>query len=92
VDVFSVADIVAPFFLFFPVGGLLAVWPLRRSGWLAHLLPGLYLAIATELGQVLVVDRFFGGTDLIVQCAGVAIGWMVIRMAGYTPHGVMLLK
>ena len=92
VDVYSVADIVAPFFLFFPVGGLLAVWPLRRRGWLAHLLPGLYLAVATELGQVLVVDRFFGGTDLIVQCAGVAIGWMVIRMAGYEPHGVMLPK
>jgi glycopeptide antibiotics resistance protein len=92
VDVYSVADIVAPFFLFLPVGGLLAVWPLRRAGWLAHLLPGLYLAVGTELGQVLVVDRFFGGTDLIVQCAGVAIGWMVVRMAGYTTHGVILPK
>jgi len=92
VDVYSVADIVAPFFLFLPVGGLLAVWPLRRDGWLAGLLPGLYLAMITELGQVLIADRYFGGTDMIVQCAGVAIGWMVIRMAGYTTHGVILPK
>jgi len=91
-DVYSVADIVAPFFLFLPVGGLLAVWPLRRDAWLAGLLPGLYLAMITELGQILIADRYFGGTDMIVQCAGVAIGWMVIRMAGYEPHGVMLRK
>jgi glycopeptide antibiotics resistance protein len=89
-DMYSVADIVAPFFLFLPVGGLLAVWPLQRNGWLAGMLPGLYLAMITELGQILIADRYFGGTDMIVQCAGVAIGWMVIRIAGYEPHGVML--
>jgi glycopeptide antibiotics resistance protein len=90
VDVYSVADIGAAFFLFLPVGGLLAVWPFKRHGWLAHLLPGLYLAAIAEWTQILVVGRFFGATDVIVQCAGVAIGWMVIRMAGYQPHGVML--
>ena len=90
VDVYSVADIGAAFFLFLPVGGLLAVWPLKRHGWLAHLLPGLYVAVLAELSQILIVDRYFGLTDAIVQCAGVAIGWMVIRMAGYQPHGVLL--
>jgi hypothetical protein len=50
----------------------------------------LYLAALSEFSQILVAGRFFGATDVIVQCAGVAIGWMVIRMAGYQPHGVML--
>jgi len=90
VDVYSVADIGAAFFLFLPVGGLLAVWPLKLRGWLAHFLPGLYLAALVELSQILIVDRYFGLTDVIVQCAGVAIGWMVIRMAGYQPYGVLL--
>jgi glycopeptide antibiotics resistance protein len=90
VDVYSVADIGAAFFLFLPVGGLLAVWPLRRRGWLGDLLPGLYLAALVELSQIMIVDRYFGLTDVIVQCAGVAIGWMVIRMAGYQPYGVLL--
>lgn len=90
VDVYSVADIGAAFFLFLPVGALLAVWPLKHHGWLAHLLPGLYLATLMELSQIFIVDRYFGLTDVIVQCAGVAIGWMVIRMAGYQTHGVLL--
>ncbi|UCG87266.1 MAG: VanZ family protein [Gemmatimonadota bacterium] len=90
VDVYSVADIGAAFFLFLPVGALLAVWPLKRRGWLADLLPGLYLAALAELSQILIVDRYFSLTDAIVQCAGVAIGWMVVRMAGYQPHGVLL--
>ena len=44
VDLFSVVDVVSPFFLYLPLGGLLAVWPLARRGWLANFWPAVYLA------------------------------------------------
>ncbi len=91
VELFSVADIVAAFFLYVPVGSLLAAWPLRFRGVLAHLLPGLYVAMGTELGQIFVTGRYPDGTDLLVQCAGVAIGWAVLRHAGFRPYGQMLV-
>ena len=90
VDLFSVADIGGPFFLYLPLGGLLAVWPLRRRGPLGYCLPAVYLAALTELGQVIVAGRYFGITDVIVQCAAVAIGWTVIGRAGFHPYGEML--
>jgi glycopeptide antibiotics resistance protein len=89
-DLFSVADVAEGFLLYLPLGGLLAVWPVRRSGRLAGVLPGLYLAAAAELGQIFVAGRFFDVTDFLVQAAGVAIGWAVVRHAGYRPHGQML--
>jgi VanZ family protein len=89
-DPASIAEILKPFFLFFPIGGLLAVWPLRRRGWLGGWLPALYLAIVTEGLQGFVSGRYFDGTDLAVQCAAAAIGWAVVRQAGYEPHGSLL--
>jgi peptidoglycan/LPS O-acetylase OafA/YrhL len=74
-----VADVVKPFFLFFPLGALLAVWPLRRRGALGYCLPAIYLAVITEIGQGFVEGRFFDGTDLLIQCAAAAIGWLVVR-------------
>ncbi len=89
-DLFSVADIGAPFFLYLPLGGLFAVWPLRRRGPAGYCLPAVYFAALTELGQVLVSGRHFGITDVIVQCAAVGIGWTVIRRAGFHAYGEML--
>lgn len=88
-DFYSVADIAAPFFLYFPVGAYLAVWPVRRSGWLSGCLAGIYLAVATEASQILVLDRFFSGTDIMVQTAGVWLGFVVIRRAGYRVYGTL---
>lgn len=90
VDLFSVADLAEGFLLYLPLGGLLGVWPLRRTGWLRGLLPGIYVAAGTELGQIFVAGRFFDVTDFLVQAAGVAIGWAVVHHAGYQPYGSML--
>jgi len=86
----GVGEVGESFFLFLPVGALLAVWPLRREGWLRGWLPGWYLALVAELGQIAVVDRFFDVTDLLVEAAAVAIGWAIVRRAGYPTYGVML--
>jgi len=86
----GVGEVGESFFLFLPIGALLAVWPLRREGWLRGWLPGWYLALVAELGQIAVVDRFFDVTDLLVEAAAVAIGWAIMRRAGYPTHGVML--
>ena len=89
-ELFSVADIVGPFFLYLPVGALLAAWPVRMRGIWSGYWPGLYVAAGLETGQILVAGRYFDGTDLIVQCAAVLIGWAVMRMAGVEPHGEMV--
>ncbi len=86
-SVFSVVDVVAPFCLYFPLGALLAVWPWRRSGWMADLWPAAYLAFGTEALQLFVQGRFVDVTDPLVQFSGALIGWTVIRRAGYRPYG-----
>jgi glycopeptide antibiotics resistance protein len=88
----SVADIAITFFLFLPLGGLLAVWPLRLRGWLGYCLPGVYVAIATELLQLVIRDRYFSGTDLMVQCAGVVVGYVVLKLAGYGVAGEVVVE
>ncbi len=89
-DVFSVVDVAVGFFLFLPVGALLAVWPLAKQGPLGKYLPGIYLAAGTELSQVLIAGRHMDITDFLVQGAGVVIGWVVIRRAGFLPYGTIL--
>jgi glycopeptide antibiotics resistance protein len=89
VDMFSVVDVVSPFLLYLPLGGLLAVWPLARSGWLARFWPAVYLAMGSELCQVLVRGRLLDSTDLLVQVSGVVVGWMALRRAGFAPHGTL---
>jgi glycopeptide antibiotics resistance protein len=90
VDLFSVGDVVVPFFLYLPLGSLLAVWPVRLRGALGYCLPAVYFAILAEFGQVLVATRHFGITDVLVQCAAVGIGWAIMQRAGFRPHGEML--
>lgn len=88
VDFFSVVDVCAPFFLYLPLGALLAAWPWRREGALAGPLPGVLLALALEVGQVVVLYRMLDVTDAIVTASGVLVGWAVMRRAGYRPYGV----
>lgn len=90
VDLFSVANVATPFFLYFPLGGLLAVWPLRNRGWLSGWAPAAYIALLTELGQIFIVGRYFDGTEILVQWAGAGIGWAVIRRAGFPDYGAVL--
>lgn len=87
VDLFSAADVVVQFLLFLPLGVLLAAWPLRRAGRLSGPLPAIYLAVALEISQLFIADRFFDITDLLVQAAGAGMGWAVATRAGMAPHG-----
>jgi VanZ family protein len=89
-DMFSVFDVPATFFLYLPLGALLAVWPLARGGWLGFVWPVAYLAVATEIAQLFVLDRWVDVTDPLLQIAGAAVGWAVLRRAGFTPHGTLL--
>ncbi len=89
-DLYSVADVVQLFALHLPLGGLLAVWPVRRSGPLRGLLPALYVAALGEIGQIVVVSRFFDVTDLLVAVAGAAVGYAVVRRAGFHVRGQLL--
>jgi len=90
VDYFSVADIARQFALLIPVGGLLAVWPLRSRGWLSGPLPGIYAACVLEGGQILLVHRMFDMTDALVGTSAVLLGWIIVRRAGMLPHGELL--
>jgi glycopeptide antibiotics resistance protein len=90
VDAFSALHVLQQFLLYLPLGSLLAVWPLRlRGGW-AHLWPGVWLAVVIELGHVVIVDRTFDVTNALVACAGLGIGWVVVRRSGFTPYGEAL--
>jgi VanZ family protein len=89
-DLLSVVDVPATFLLYLPLGALLAVWPLARTGWLAFIWPVAYLALATEVTQLFVLGRWMDVTDVLLQIAGAAVGWTVLRRAGFTPHGTVL--
>jgi len=91
-DLFSVADVVSPFFLYLPLGAFLSGWPARRAGPVGGCLAGVYLAAVTELGQVFVAGRYFSGTDVMIQTAAVAIGWTVMRRVGYRPYGALVTE
>ena len=87
VDFFSVVKVCAPFFLYLPLGGLLAVWPWRKRGLLQGPLPGIWLALATEAAQLVVRERLPDITDVLVQASGAIIGWTIVRRAGYRSYG-----
>lgn len=82
-DLFSVADVLRSFLLFVPLGAVLAVRPLRRSGVLRGASPALCAALLLEFGQALVAGRFFDGTDVIVTGAGAGFAWFAVRAAGF---------
>ncbi len=90
IDLFGVADLVRQFALFLSIGVLLAVWPLRQRGWQAFVLPAMYLAAVLEVGQLFVVGRTFDVTDIITQCAAAAVGYVIVRRAGWGVVGTVL--
>jgi hypothetical protein len=75
---------------FFPLGALLAVWPLRRHGRLRGLAPAIYLAVVLEAGKIPIADRFLDVTHVLIQGAGAAIGFLLVRRLGYKVQGEML--
>jgi glycopeptide antibiotics resistance protein len=89
-DLFSASIVAVGFLLHLPVGALLAVWPLRSRGWLAHVLPGLWIVMIMELGQLFIADRYFDVTDIIIGAGGVLTGWALMRRAGFQPRGEAL--
>ena len=91
VDAFSALHVLQQFLLYLPLGSVLAVWPLRLTGRWAHLWPGVWLAVVIELGHVLIVDRTFDPTNALIACAGLAIGWVVVRRSGFVPYGEALV-
>jgi VanZ family protein len=88
-DLFTVVDVCAPFFLYLPLGGLLSVWPWRRSGPWSGPWPGVWLALLLELSQAVVLDRMPDITDFLVTASGVLVGWAILRRAGYRQYGEM---
>ena len=80
-SLYSVADVAVDFLLFFPLGVWLAVRPMRTRGPLGGMLPALWLATVLEFGQLWVAERTFDVTDLLVEWAGVLVGWEVVRQA-----------
>lgn len=89
-DLFGVMDVAEQFFLYVSIGVVLAAWPLRYRGWVANVLPGFYLAAVLEAGQIVVMSRVFDVTDLLTQCAAVAVGFVVARRAGCEARGELL--
>ena len=76
--------------IFFPLGALLAVWPLRRRGLLRGMLPAIYLAVVLEVGKIPIADRFMDVTHILIQSAGAALGFLLVRRMGYTVNGELL--
>lgn len=89
-DIATAVDVMLGFLLFVPIGALLAVWPLRLRGPLRTFLPGLYLAATVELGQLFMARRWFDTTDILIHGAAVALGWVIVRRAGFQPYGEAL--
>ena len=92
VDAFSALHVLQQFLLYVPLGSLLAVWPLRLRGRWAHLWPGVWLAVVIELGHLVIVERTFDVTNALVACAGLGIGWIVVRRSGFAPYGEALAQ
>ncbi len=89
VDVFSALHVMQQFLLYVPLGALLAVWPFRSSGRLAHLWPGVWIAVVIEIGHIVVANRTFDVTNALLALAGLGIGWIGVRRCGYRPYGAV---
>jgi VanZ family protein len=87
VDFFSVSDVCAQFLLFLPLGGLLAIWPVRRHGALAGPLPAIWLAFFCEAMQTFVWERTLDVTVPLIQASAAVIGWAIVQRAGYRVYG-----
>jgi glycopeptide antibiotics resistance protein len=89
-DLHSAADATIAALLFLPLGTLLAVWPLRRSGPFRGLLPGVLLALFAESLQIVLAARTFDLTDVLIASAAMGVGCALARRAGYAPYGELL--
>jgi glycopeptide antibiotics resistance protein len=87
VDVFSALHVAQLFSLYLPLGCVLAVWPLRRSGRWSSLWPAVAFAFAIEAGHVVIAERFFDATNALIAIAGLSIGWVLTRRAGFRQYG-----
>ena len=88
-DLFSIIDVTNVFFLFFPLGALLAVWPFKTRGWWGGILPGIWLAAVVEFAQLFVVGRTLALADILVAAAAVWTGSVLVRRAGFPLRGEM---
>jgi glycopeptide antibiotics resistance protein len=88
--VFSALHVVQLFALYFPLGAMLAVWPLRLSGRWSGLGPALLLAAVIEAGHLVIAGRYFDVTNALIAWAGLGIGWTVVRRSGFRPYGAAL--
>jgi len=86
-DVFSAMHVAQQFFLYLPLGSLLAVWPLRLRGFRSGLTPALLFALAIEAGHIVIDERLFDITNAMLAWAGLAVGWIIVRRSGYVPYG-----
>lgn len=90
-DMFSVVDVCLPFFLFLPIGALLAAWPISTAKMWRGPLPGLWLSLALETGQLFIIGRSLDVTDLLIQASGVLMGYTIIKRAGYGTYGTVTM-
>lgn len=89
-DAFSALHVLQQFFLYLPLGAVLAVWPLALRGPLAGLRPALLLAVLLEAGHLVIAERLFDLTNVLLTCAGLAVGWTLVRRSGFAPYGAAL--
>ncbi|MDQ6830746.1 MAG: VanZ family protein [Gemmatimonadota bacterium] len=89
-DLYSVTHVGVVCALFVPIGAMLAVWPLRRSGALANLRPALAAAVLLELGHLVIAGRYFDLTNMLLSAAGVALGWLLTHHGGLGTYGEAL--
>jgi VanZ family protein len=88
-DLFSVTDVISQGIIFFPLGALLAVWPVSRRGPLRGFLPAIYLSIMLEVGKIPISERFMDVTHILIQSAGAALGFLLVRRLGYPVAGAL---
>lgn len=86
-DLFSVVDVTNSFFLYLPLGGLLATWPVRRRGAWSGVLPAVVLGALLEAAQLFVSGRTLALADALIAGAGAWTGWVAVRRAGYPVRG-----
>src|SRR5439155_761176 len=61
----------------------LGAWAAQRA------LPAL-TPVLLERGHAVIVERTFDVTNALVACAGLGIGWIVVRRSGFAPYGEAL--
>jgi VanZ family protein len=81
-DLAGVTDVLIGFLLYAGLGVLLARRPRSTP---RSLLLAACLSLLTEAGQLFVAERFFDVTDIVIQCAGAAAGWLLVRAPGARP-------